>query len=74
MTTPADGAAAAAAFGRGKQVLIANSFHVNALPHARSPCAAEIVRHFIATLEAGDARCAAEVPAGAAGAPLRRAR
>ncbi len=62
MTTPADGAAAAAAFGRGKRVLIANGFHVNALPHARSGCAAEIVRHFIASLEPGDASCAAEVP------------
>ena len=62
MTTPADGAATAAAFGRGKRVLIANSFHVNALPHARSGCAAEIARHFIASLEPGDASCAAEVP------------
>jgi hypothetical protein len=62
MTTPADGAAAAAAFARGKQLLIANSFHVNALPHARSGCAADIVRHFIASLEPGDASCAAEVP------------
>lgn len=62
MTTPADGAAAAAAFRRGKQVLIANSFHVNALPHARSGCAADIVRHFIGSLEPGDASCAAEVP------------
>ncbi len=62
MTTPADGAAAAAAFRRGKQVLIANSFHVNALPHARSRCAADIVRHFIDSLEPGDTSCAAEVP------------
>jgi pimeloyl-ACP methyl ester carboxylesterase len=62
MTTPADGGAAAAAFIHGKQILIANSFHVNALPHARSGCAADIVRHFIATREAGDTRCAAEVP------------
>ncbi len=62
MTTPADGAATAAAFKRGRQVLIANSFHVNALPHARSGCAAAIVRHFVATLDPGDTRCAAEVP------------
>jgi pimeloyl-ACP methyl ester carboxylesterase len=62
MTTPADGAAVAAAFRRGKQVLIANSFHVNALPHARSGCAADIVRHFIGTLEPGDSSCAAAVP------------
>ncbi len=62
LTTPADGAAVAAAFKRGRQVLIANSFHVNALPHARSGCAAGIVRHFLATLDPGDVACAAEVP------------
>jgi pimeloyl-ACP methyl ester carboxylesterase len=62
MTTPADGAAVAAAFRRGKQMLISNSFHVNALPHARSGCAADIARHFIVTLEPGDSSCAATVP------------
>ena len=62
MTTPADGAATAAAFRRGKQVIIANSFHVNALPHARSGCAADIVRHFIDSLAPGDSSCASEVP------------
>jgi pimeloyl-ACP methyl ester carboxylesterase len=63
MTTVADGAATARAFPRGRQVIIANGLHVNALPRARSPCGAEIVRHFIETLEAGDARCATEAPA-----------
>jgi len=62
ITTPADGAAVAAAFRRGRQVLVANSFHVNALPRARSPCGAEIVRRFVATLDAGDVGCAARVP------------
>jgi pimeloyl-ACP methyl ester carboxylesterase len=62
MTTPADGAAAAAAFPRSKQILIANSFHVNALPHARSGCAAGIARHFIETLDPGDTSCASQVP------------
>jgi pimeloyl-ACP methyl ester carboxylesterase len=62
LTTPADGAAAAAAFPLGKRVLIANSFHVNALPHARSDCAAGVVRHFIASLDPGDTSCASEVP------------
>lgn len=62
ITTPADGAAVAKAFKHGTQVLIANSFHVNALPHARSGCAAQIARRFIATLSAGDTRCAANVP------------
>ena len=62
MTTVADGAAAAQAFPRGRQVIIANGLHVNALPRARSPCGAELVRHFIETLDVGDTRCAAAVP------------
>lgn len=62
ITTPADGAAVAAAFKRGRQVLIANGFHVNALPHGRSACAADIVQHFFVTLTAGDTACAAQVP------------
>ena len=62
ITTPADGAAAAHAFRHGRQILIANSFHVNALPHARSACGARIVRHFIETLDLGDTSCAADVP------------
>ena len=62
ITTPADGAAVAAAFKHGRQVLVANSFHVNALRRARSTCAAGIVRRFIATLEPGDVGCAARVP------------
>jgi hypothetical protein len=44
-------------------VRIANSFHVNALPRARSDCGAEIVRRFITTLAAGDISCASQVPA-----------
>jgi hypothetical protein len=68
MTTVADGAAVTHAFPHGRQVIIANGLHVNALPRARSPCGAEIVRHFIETLavgdtRSGDARCAAEAPA-----------
>jgi hypothetical protein len=67
MTTVADGAAAARAFPDGRQVIIANGLHVNALPRARSRCGAELVRHFIETLEvgdtrSGDARCAVEAP------------
>jgi pimeloyl-ACP methyl ester carboxylesterase len=62
MTTLADGAAVARAFKRGRQIRIANSFHVNALPRARSACGAQIVRHFIETLSVGDTRCAADVP------------
>jgi hypothetical protein len=43
-------------------VRIANSFHVNALPGARSECGADIVRRFITTLAAGDIFCASQVP------------
>jgi pimeloyl-ACP methyl ester carboxylesterase len=63
MTSVADGAAAAARFPRGHQVIVANSFHVNALPHARSDCAAGLVRQFIEQLEIGDDGCAGAVPA-----------
>ena len=62
ITTPADGAAVARAFKRGTQIRIANSFHVNALPHARSACAAQVVRRFIDTLAPGDTACAQKVP------------
>ncbi len=62
MTTLADGAATARAFPHGRQVIIANGLHVNALPRARSPCGAELVRHFIAKLDVGDTRCAVEAP------------
>jgi pimeloyl-ACP methyl ester carboxylesterase len=62
ITTTADGAAVAAAFPHGVQLRIANSFHVNALPRARSDCGAEIARRFITTLAAGDVSCASQVP------------
>jgi pimeloyl-ACP methyl ester carboxylesterase len=62
ITTVDDGAAVARAFKHGVQIKIANSFHVNALPHARSGCGAEIVRRFIDTLSAGDTACAGAVP------------
>ena len=62
ITTMADGAAVAGAFKHGTQVRVANSFHVNALPRARSGCAAAIVRRFIETLNVGDANCARQVP------------
>jgi pimeloyl-ACP methyl ester carboxylesterase len=62
ITTPADGAAVAKAFKRGTWVLIANSFHVNALPHPRSDCGAEIARRFIETLTTVDTACAGAVP------------
>ncbi len=67
MTTVIDGAAAAAQFPHSQQVIVANSFHVNALPHARTRCGADIARHFIETLEVGNTDCARQV------APVRLA-
>src|SRR4029077_2642700 len=62
MTSVADGTAAAARFPLSHHVVIANSFHVNALPHARSECAAMLVRRFLQDLATGDESCAAAVP------------
>lgn len=61
MTTVADGAAVAHAFPHGRQIVIANSFHVNALPRARSECAADLVRRFLATGDTGPEGCAGGV-------------
>ncbi len=57
MTPVADGAAAAANFPRGRQVILRNSLHVNALPGARSECGVALVRHFLDTLEPGGTEC-----------------
>jgi pimeloyl-ACP methyl ester carboxylesterase len=62
MTTTADGAAVARTFEHGRQLLIVNSLHVNALPRGRSQCAAQIVRRFFETLSPGDTHCTGEVP------------
>jgi len=62
LTSVADGSAAAAAFKRGRHVILANSFHVNALPRGRTDCAQQIVQRFLKTLEPGDTRCAQAVP------------
>ena len=62
MTSVADGQAAASHFPRSHQVVIANSFHVNALPRARSDCGARLVRHFLAQLASDDDGCATQVP------------
>ncbi len=62
MTSVADGAAAAARYPHARHIVVANSFHVNALPRARSECAATLVRRFMSELEVGDDRCAAAIP------------
>ncbi len=61
ITTVADGAAATAQFFKGQQVVLRNSFHVNALPHARTQCGAKIARQFIRALQPGDTTCAQEI-------------
>jgi pimeloyl-ACP methyl ester carboxylesterase len=63
MTSVADGSDAAARFPRSRHLVIANGFHVNALPHSRSECAANLVRAFMSKLATGDDSCAAAVPA-----------
>jgi pimeloyl-ACP methyl ester carboxylesterase len=62
MTGVADGTAAAKQFPHARHVIIANGFHVNALPHARSECGATIVRGFIESLKVEDRGCAGAVP------------
>ena len=62
MTSVADGAAAAAQFSRARHIVIANSFHVNALPRARTACGATLVRRFMSELAVEDEHCAASVP------------
>jgi pimeloyl-ACP methyl ester carboxylesterase len=62
MTSVADGEAAASHYPHAHHVVIANSFHVNALPRARSECGAQLVRYFITHLAVADEECAAQVP------------
>jgi pimeloyl-ACP methyl ester carboxylesterase len=62
MTSVADGNAAAARFPRSHHLVVANGFHVNALPHARSACAATLVQRFLRDLSTGDESCAAALP------------
>ncbi|MDE2138862.1 MAG: alpha/beta fold hydrolase, partial [Gammaproteobacteria bacterium] len=62
MTPVADGASVAGHFAHARHVVIANGFHVNALPHSRSECGAILARRFLDTLATGDDRCAAAVP------------
>ena len=61
MLTPSpDGAETAAQFPNGQQLIIANSFHVDALGDV-DDCTQAIVRRFVATLSVGDTSCAASV-------------
>jgi pimeloyl-ACP methyl ester carboxylesterase len=61
MLTPAlNGAQVAEQFPHGQQMVIANSFHVDALGDV-DDCAQPIVRRFVETLDPGDTSCAARV-------------
>jgi pimeloyl-ACP methyl ester carboxylesterase len=62
MTPVADGALVAKRFARGRQIVVPNGFHVNALVHSRSACPADIARRFIETLDVGDTKCLGSVP------------
>jgi pimeloyl-ACP methyl ester carboxylesterase len=62
MTPVADGALVAKKFPRGRQIVVPNGFHVNALAHSRSGCLAELSRRFIETLDVGDTSCLQSVP------------
>jgi pimeloyl-ACP methyl ester carboxylesterase len=61
-TSIADGDAAGARYPRARHIVMVNSFHVNALPRARSECGAMLVRRFMSELDPGDDRCAAAIP------------
>jgi pimeloyl-ACP methyl ester carboxylesterase len=60
LTPAAGGALVAEQFPHGQQLIIANSFHVDALDDVDN-CTQPIVRRFVATLDPGDTSCAAEV-------------
>ena len=60
LTTAAEGAIVTRQYPHGQQVVVANSFHVDAIYDVDN-CAQAIVRRFVATLSAGDTSCAASV-------------
>jgi hypothetical protein len=62
MTPVPDGALVAKRFPHGRQIVVPNGLHVNALPHSRSDCPAQIARRFIETLDVADTECLRSVP------------
>jgi pimeloyl-ACP methyl ester carboxylesterase len=60
LTTPAEGDIVTAQYKNAKHVIIANSFHVDALEDV-DDCTQEIIRRFVSTLDIGDTSCAAKV-------------
>jgi pimeloyl-ACP methyl ester carboxylesterase len=61
VTTPAEGDAVAALFPHARQIVMANSAHVDALGDPYD-CAARFARRFVQTLDVGDASCAQRIP------------
>ncbi|PHX60617.1 MAG: hypothetical protein CK552_04995 [Actinobacteria bacterium] len=65
ITTPAEGAMVAAQFARARQVIVANSTHVNAMGDVYK-CASQLVRDFFtdqdAVLAGEGGQCAAAIP------------
>ncbi len=60
LTPAADGAVVAGQFPNARQLIIANSFHVDALGDVDN-CTKNIVRRFTASLHMGDVTCAVEI-------------
>ncbi len=60
-TTPIEGRQTAAMFPHANWILLKNSLHVTAIDETNE-CGANLVRHFIDTLQVGDASCAERIP------------
>jgi pimeloyl-ACP methyl ester carboxylesterase len=60
LTTAAEGAIVTSQYPNGKQVIVANSFHVVAVDDYND-CATQIVRRFVSALDTGDTSCASNV-------------
>jgi len=63
LTAPGGGAIVAAQFPNATHVIVANSYHVDAI-YDTDDCAQEIVRRFITTLSPGDISCASTIRPG----------
>ncbi len=60
LTTAAEGAITAAQFPHARQIVLANSFHVDAVGDV-DDCAQAIVRRFVSDLDPGEVSCAARI-------------
>jgi pimeloyl-ACP methyl ester carboxylesterase len=60
LTTAAEGAIVTKQYPHAQQIIVANSFHVDAIDDY-GDCAQEIVRRFVENLDPGDISCAANI-------------